>query len=78
MRKAAVKRTWKSLFMDPDGEFADGAEVLPLCFCTFAAMAKGIGRVLSGFPTITSAIIKGFTPSSYSFREADLEIGKLL
>jgi hypothetical protein len=64
--------------MDPDGEFADGAELLLLRFCTFAATAKGIGRLLSGFQTTTSLIIKGFTSGSYGFWKVDLGIGKSL
>jgi len=61
--------------MDPDGEFAERAELMLLC-CTFGAMVKGISGLLSGVPTTTSSIIEGFKPSSYGFWKANLGIGK--
>src|SRR5262249_44860495 len=76
MRKAAVNRTWKSLVMDPEGEFANGAELLVLGLCTFGATARDIGRLLSGFRTITSLIIVGIGGSSYGFWKVTLGFGK--
>jgi len=62
--------------MDPDGEFVDGAELLLLCFCTFAATVGVIRRLLSHMPRITSPIIGGFATASYGFWNVDLGICK--
>ena len=62
--------------MDPEGEFADGAELLLLGFCTFGATARDIGRLLSGFRTITSLIIVGIGGSSYGFWKVAIGFGK--